>query len=139
MAYPTQGHPDVAPQQASLLAEAGELWTVLRDVAAGWLELFSLEGRLAALSLARIVAIALFMAITAAAVWFALMTALTLWLVGGGVAWPVAFLAVAASSAAAVGIGYWVIRRLSRNLLFRATRAQLAGDAGREIGANVHP
>ncbi len=130
-------HPNFDPEHSSLLAEVSELWAGSRDVVEGWLKLFSLETRLAALSLARIVVIALFMAVAAAAVWFALMTAFALWLAGIGVAWPVVFLGVAACSAAAVGLGYWVMRRLSRDLLFSAARAHLGGSIDTGVGADV--
>lgn len=120
-------------EEASLLDETAGLWRALRDLVVDALDLLTLEGRLAAVSLARIVALALFIGVAAAGAWLALLAALALSLAQQGIDWPLVFLGVAAASGAALVLAWIGVRRVSRNVLFTATRRHLgATDADRE-------
>lgn len=107
-----------------------ELWRALASARAGlseFLELMSLEARRAGLALVFMLASGLVAAVCMVAAWLALMAALALWAVALGLPPIAAVIAVAAINLlAGCGVIYVCIGR-SRDLLFSATRRQVAG------------
>jgi uncharacterized membrane protein YqjE len=89
------------------------------------LDLFTLEARRAGLSLLLMLACGIIGALLAAAAWLGLMAALVLWAVALGADWQVALAAVAVGNLGAAAALFWYCLRVSRNLLFPATRRQL--------------
>ncbi len=110
-----------------LLEELSGALGSMRAAFAGFLELLSLEARRAGLALAWMVAAALVAAICIAAGWLGLMAALAMWIASLG-AHPIAAVVAVASINLVCGVALiWTGVRLSRALLFPATRRQLAG------------
>jgi uncharacterized membrane protein YqjE len=94
---------------------------VLSDV----LELLTLEARRAGLTLLLMLACGVIGALLAVAAWLGLMAALVLWAVAQGADWQVAIAAVAVGNLGTAAALFWYCLRVSRNLLFPATRRQL--------------
>ena len=99
-----------------------------RDLLSDILDLFTLEARRAGLTLALMVACGAIGAILVAAAWLGLMAALALWAVAAGITWQAAVAAVAFANLAVAGALFWLCARVSRSLLFSATRRQLRPD-----------
>lgn len=95
--------------------------TLLSDV----LDLFTLEARRAGLTLLLMLACGVIGALLAATAWLGLMAALALWAVAQGADWQVAIAAVAVGNLGAAAALMWYCLRVSRSLLFPATRRQL--------------
>lgn len=89
------------------------------------LDLFTLEARRAGLTLLLMLACGVIGALLVAAAWLGLMAALALWAVAQGADWQVAIAAVAVSNLGAAAALFWYCLRVSRSLLFPATRRQL--------------
>jgi uncharacterized membrane protein YqjE len=89
------------------------------------LDLFTLEARRAGLTLALMLACGAIGAILVVAAWLGLMAALALWAVAVGISWQVALAAIAFANLAVAGALFWLCVRVSRELLFSATRRQL--------------
>jgi uncharacterized membrane protein YqjE len=89
------------------------------------LDLFTLEARRAGLTLVLILACGAIGAILVVAAWLGLMAALALWAVALGVSWEAALAALAIANLAVAGALFWLCVRVSRGLLFSATRRQL--------------
>ena len=96
-----------------------------RGLLSNILDLFTLEARRAGLTLALMVACGAAGAILVAAAWLGLMAALALWAVEAGISWQAALAAVAFANLAIAGALFWLCARVSRDLLFSATRRQL--------------
>jgi hypothetical protein len=64
-------------------------------------------------------------AILAVSAWFGFMAALALWAVSLGIPWVIAVTVISSANLLAAAIVTSVCIRMSRNLLFRATRRQL--------------
>jgi len=99
-----------------------------RGLLSNFLDLFSLEARRAGLALALMVACGATGAVLFVAAWLALMAALALRAVELGFSWEAAIAAVACANLAAAGGLLWLCCRISRSLLFSATRRQLRSD-----------
>jgi uncharacterized membrane protein YqjE len=97
--------------------------------ARGWLsdvlDLFTLEAQRAGLTLALMLACGAIGAILVVAAWLGLMTALALWAIALGISWEAALGALAFANLAAAAALFWLCARVSRSLLFSATRRQL--------------
>ncbi len=91
----------------------------------GTVELLATEGRLAALSLAAMLALALAAVAFILATWLALAGALTVWLISLGYPATIVLLGVAVANLLLVWLAIILIRALSRNLLFRRSRHRL--------------
>ena len=89
------------------------------------LDLFTLEARRAGMTLVLMLACGTIGAILVVAAWLGLMAALALWAVTLGVSWEAALAAVAIANLAIAGALFWLCVRVSRDLLFAATRRQL--------------
>jgi hypothetical protein len=97
-----------------------------RRVVADLFRLFTLEVRRAGLSLAWMLALGVLAALLMATAWFSLMAALALWAVSLGLTWIGAMLALALVNLVTAAMVVFSCVGLSRNLLFPATRRQLA-------------
>ncbi len=116
------------PDVRGVLAAIG---TVVRD----GLTLAALEARRAGVGLAVMVALGVAAGLLLVTVWLLLVAAAVLGLGRAGVPAPLALLAVAALNLAMAGLLAFVVVRLSRRLLFNATRRQFGGG---ERGDSAH-
>ena len=115
------------PPALGALEELSGAFTSARAGLSEFLELMSLEARRAGLALVYMVASGLVAAVCMVAAWLALMAALAMWAVALGLPPIAAVIAVAAINLLA-GFGLiYVCIGVSRDLLFSATRRQVAG------------
>jgi len=123
---------DAATRQASsetdslsITTEIAAYWQSLTDLLQNALELVALEGRLAALTVTRMLVCGIGAATLVVTGWLALVAALAVWLYHRGVALEAVLLGIGFINAL-TAYGVWLlIKRLSRNLSFAATRRQL--------------
>jgi len=108
-----------------MVEELSGVFALARGLLSNLLDLFTLEARRAGLTLVLMLACGAIGAILVAAAWLGLMAALTLWAVALGTSWEAAVAAVAFANLAAAGALFWWCARISRGLLFSATRRQL--------------
>ncbi len=113
----------------SLSAAVLGLVRSLAGVLGAALHLAALETRLAGLSLAAMLALAVAGALLLATAWLLTVAAVAVFLVRLGLAWELALLLAAGLNVALALPMITAIRRLSRNLLFSATRGQLHPEA----------
>lgn len=115
------------PPPVSVFDELSNVLAFARETLSNFLELVSLEGRRAGLSLVWMFVGGLIAAIFILTAWAGLMAALAMYVVSLGML-PIAAVIVVAGVNLIAGAGmlYWCIG-LSRHLLFSATRRQLAG------------
>lgn len=113
------------PAAAGILGSIGNIVVSVRRAAANLLELFTFEIRRAGQTLMWLVALGAVAALLIITAWFGLMAALVLWIVSLGVTWAVAIAAIALLNLLVAGLVIVFCVRLSRNLLFPATRRQL--------------
>jgi uncharacterized membrane protein YqjE len=99
-----------------------------RGLLSNILDLFTLEARRAGLTLVLMLACGAIGAILVVAAWLGLMAALTLWAVAVGISWQAAVAAAAFANLAIAAALFWLCARVSRDLLFPATRRQLRPD-----------
>lgn len=97
----------------------------VRALIAEALELLVQEGRLAVLSVIAMLAFGVIGAVMLISAWLCLLGALAVTLVAAGVSWVLVFLVLALSNLVLGSMVLLVVRMLSRNLLFRASRRQL--------------
>lgn len=111
---------------AGVFDELAKVFVFARDALSQFLELVSLEGRRAGLTLVWMFAGGLVAAIFIVTAWTGLMAAVAMYAVSLGMLPVAAVIVVAAVNLlAGAGMLYWCIG-LSRHLLFAATRRQLA-------------
>ena len=127
-----------AAAETSLFRKGAGLLRILRSISDDLFTLVTLEARLAGLSIAMILGLGLAAGLLFLTAWLLLMAGLALWLVHVGLGWGGALLCIALINAM-TGAGLVVlIIKLSRNLLFEATRRQVMAivrdqeDAGAE-------
>ncbi len=106
-------------------ASVGGLLRAAGDFIAESLTLLMLEGRLAVVSLIVMAAAAIAAAVLAVSAWLTGLAALAVWLTGAGLSWELVLLSIAVANAALGVVCGVLIQRLSRNLLFPATRRSL--------------
>lgn len=126
---PQMGDPRVATQVplSGVLDELSKLLAFARETLADFLELVSLEARRAGLGLIWMLVSGLIATIFMVTAWAGLMAALAMCIVSLGTPPLAAVTVVAAVNLiAAAGMLHWCVG-LSRQLLFSATRRQLAG------------
>jgi uncharacterized membrane protein YqjE len=99
-----------------------------RELLSSVLDLFTLEARRAGLALVLMLACAAVGAMLVVAAWIGLMAALALWAVAQGLSWATALSALSIANVAVAGALFWLCARVSRSLLFSATRRQLRRD-----------
>ena len=115
------------PPTVGVFDELSKVLAYARETLSNFLELVSLEGRRAGLSLVWMFVGGLVAAIFIVTAWAGLMAALAMYVVSLGMLPIAAVIVVAAVNLiAGAGVLYWCIG-LSRHLLFSATRRQLAG------------
>ena len=96
-----------------------------RGLLSNILDLFTLEARRAGLTLVLMLACGAIGAILVVAAWLGLMAALALWAVALGISWEAVVAALAFANLAVAAALFWLCVRVSRDLLFSATRRQL--------------
>lgn len=111
---------------ASLFDELSNALASARAVLSGLLELVSLEARRAGLAFVWMFACAFGAAVCVVAAWLGLAAALAIWAVSLGMPLIAAVVAVAVINLAAGAALIYTCIGLSRDLLFRATRRQVA-------------
>jgi len=102
-----------------------------RGVISDFLELLSLECRRAGLALVWMVACGAVAAILFVTAWLGSMAALALWAVSLGIPWATAITVISVANLLAAAIVTYVCLRMSRELLFTATRRQLEAKPNR--------
>jgi hypothetical protein len=103
----------------------GDLIRAIQAFISDSLALLTLEGQLAIISLIIMLAAGIFAAILTVSVWLFVLAAIAVNLVASGWPWAGVLLCVAVANSILVLICWLLIRRLSRNLLFAATRRNL--------------
>ncbi|MBI3898459.1 MAG: phage holin family protein [Gammaproteobacteria bacterium] len=114
-----------APAAGGIFAAITNAISSARDVLTNFVELATLELRQAGHTLMWLVAIGIVVGFAIIGTWTALMVMLALWMVSLGVSWLAAFAGVASLNLLLAIGGVLVAFKLSRNLLFPATRRQL--------------
>jgi len=113
------------PPPHGVLEELSGTFASARRVISDFLELLSLETRRAGLALVGMVACGAVAAILVVTAWLGLMAALALWAVSLGISWVTAVTVISSANLLAAAIVTSVCIRMSRDLLFPATRGQL--------------
>lgn len=116
---------DESPPTQGLFGAITGAFSSARQIVADFFELITLEARRAGLTLAWMVALGAMAAMFLVAAWLGLMAVLALWLVSQGMAWIGAVALVTLLNLLTAGVVVFFCVRLSRNLLFPATRRQL--------------
>lgn len=112
---------------SGLFDELSSAYASARATFSGFLELLSLEARRAGLALMWMVVWGLVAAICIGAAWLGVLAALVMWAVSAGMA-PIAAVVIVAGVNLIVGaLLIYVCTGISRDLLFAATRRQVAG------------
>jgi hypothetical protein len=114
-----------SPPPHSVLDELSDTFASARRVISDFLELLSLETRRAGLTLAGMAACGAAAAILVVTAWLGFMAALALWAVSLGIPWVTAVTVISLANLLAAAIMTSVCVRMSRDLLFAATRRQL--------------
>jgi uncharacterized membrane protein YqjE len=105
--------------------ELSDTFASARRVVSDFLELLSLETRRAGVTLVGMVVCGAVAAILVVTAWLGLMAVLALWAVSLGIPWVTAVTVISLANLLAAAIMTSVCIRISRNLLFPATRRQL--------------
>lgn len=108
-----------------MVEELSGVFASARGLLSNLLDLFTLEARRAGLTLVLMLACGAIGAILVVAAWLGFMAALTLWAVSHGSSWEAALAIVAFANLAVAAALFWLCARVSRRLLFSATRRQL--------------
>ena len=119
--------PQTVAPTVGALDELSSAFASARAGLSEFLNLISLEARRAGLALTWMVACGLGVAVCMVATWLALMAALAMWAISLGLSPIAAVLAVAAFNVLAGCVLIYVCIGISRDLLFSATRRQIAG------------
>jgi hypothetical protein len=112
---------------AGVLEELSKALASVRAALSNFLDLISLEARRAGLALMWMVAWGIVAGICIVAAWLGLMTALAMWAVSLGLPPIAAVIAVAGINLVAGAVLIYMCICMSRDLLFSATRRQVAG------------
>ena len=112
---------------AGVLDELASAFASARAALSNFLDLISLEARRAGLALTWMVASGFVAAVCIVAAWLGLMAALAIWAVSLGFPPIVAVIAIAVSNMVAGAVLIYLCIGMSRDLLFSATRRQVAG------------
>lgn len=117
------------PQATGIFNELSNALGSARAGLSDFLELVSLEARRAGLMLASVIALGLVAAVCIIGAWLGSLAALAMWAVSVGFPPIAAALVFASSNLLAAAALIWACIRMSRALLFSATRRQLAGQS----------
>jgi len=110
--------------RSSDTAAFGAYLHTLAELLPHYLELVALEGRLAALSVARMLAYGIGAALLVVTSWLVFMAALAVWLYHHGMTVESVLLGVSLLNGVLGVVAWQLAKRLSGNLLFSATRRQ---------------
>ena len=119
----------VTPQALQMLRHALSLLTDVRDFGRDFLELATLEAKLAKASIISIGVFSGAVALLLSTGWILIILSVVAWLADDWLSLPVALLVVGLVIAAAAIPLVLMIKRESGNLNFKATRRQLRGDS----------
>lgn len=122
----TEPAPKSNPPGTSLLGEVSGVVASARQVLSGMLDLVVLEGRRAGFAAAWMVGLGLAAAILAITAWMGIMAAVALGLIAAGVSPILSILIVVVLNLAGAGIAVFGCVKKSKDLLFPATRRQVA-------------
>ena len=122
------GYTEVPLPTAGLIDEASGALASVRVVFSSFLQLLTLEARRAGLALMWMVALGVVAAVCIVAAWLGLMAALAMWAVSLGLHPIAAVIAIAVFNTAGAAGLIFVCIGMSRDLLFSATRRQVAGN-----------
>jgi len=117
---------EARPPAPGVLDELSSALASVRALLSNFLALLSLEARRAGLALLWMVALGVVGAVCLVAAWLGLMAALAMWAVSLGMPPIAAVVAVAVINCVAGAVLIYVCIGMSRDLLFSATRRQLA-------------
>ena len=109
----------------TLFQSAGGLFAAISELLSDGLRLATLEARLAVLSLAAILALAIGGAVLLVTAWLLLVAAGSMWLMQHGFSWELTLFGGALINGVLGVIMLAMIARFGRNLFFNATRRQL--------------
>ena len=126
-AQPQAAAAGTAAPPVSFLDELATALASARAVVSNLLDLAALEGRRAVLALVWMLALGLGAMVLAVTAWAGFMSALVLGAVALGVPWLVAVLVVSVINLLAAAGAIYVCIGMSRDVLFSATRRQVAG------------
>lgn len=118
---------EARPPAAGVLAELSSALASARAALSSFLDLVSLEARRAGLALMWLVVWGFVAAICIVGAWLGLMAAVAMWAVSLGFPPIAAVIAVALINLVAAALLIYVCIGISRDLLFSATRRQVAG------------
>lgn len=122
----TEPAPESHSPGAGLLGEISGVIASARRVVSGMLDLVVLEGRRAGIALALMIGLGLAAAILAITAWMGVMAAVALGLMAAGCSPIVSILIVVVLNLAGAGGAVFVCIKKSKDLLFPATRRQVA-------------
>lgn len=122
---PGAGISEADTNQESLTETLSALQTAFAASVDKSLRLLLLESRMAALSLSTMLFLAVVAALLITSAWMFILAATALWLVGLGLVWELALLLSAGINILLIFPLMHSIRRLSRRLLFNASRRRL--------------
>ena len=129
-----EGHntqePESPDSEPDLIATAGQLLQAVRSAIDQTFRLVAQEARLAAVSLAGIIVLGVFVGVAVVAAWLLVAGAGVVWTVQAGLGWVPALLFCAIFNIGLAVVAWFGIRWLSRNLLFRASRRCVTGEEG---------
>ena len=114
---------------SGVFAELGNAFESAREGLAALLELMLLEARRASLSLVWMLIAGLLAAMCLIATWLGLAAVAAMWMISGGMSPMTAVLAVVVANLLAAVVFVLACIRMSRNLLFSATRRQIVGES----------
>jgi len=127
---------EAPPQTSGVLDEVAGVLDSARESLSNFFDLVSLEARRAGLALFWMIAWAVVAAVCIIATWLGLMAALAMWAVSLGLLPILAIILVAVLNLVAGVVLIRVCVGLSRDLLFPATRRQLARDPSANVPAS---
>jgi uncharacterized membrane protein YqjE len=117
---------ETQPKSPSISGELVNTIAAIRRVISNFLELATLEARRAGITFMWMVACGAIAAILAVTAWLSLVGAVAMWAVSYGISWTAVFIAIALLNLLAAALTLSICVNMSRDLLFSATRRQVA-------------
>jgi uncharacterized membrane protein YqjE len=114
------------PKSPSISGEIVNTIAAIRRVISNFLDLATLEARRAGITFMWMVACGAIAAILAVTAWLSLVGAVAMWAVSYGISWTAVFMAIALVNLLAAALILSICVSMSRDLLFSATRRQVA-------------
>ena len=113
-------------KSSSIFGELTNTLGAIRRVISDFLDLATLEARRAGITLMWMVACGSIAAILAVTAWLSVVGAVAMWAVSYGFSWTAVLIAIALVNLVAAALVLWLCMRMSHDLLFSATRRQIA-------------